>query len=107
MKASSQSSNPFSSSIHKNFRHTSSHTPWSSHSLNRRQHVDELGYRFGKSCHLAPVRKTHKMPSNTSRLSAGGRPPLGFGFGFGNSGSSFSHLSSFMKRVYSAIGHLQ
>lgn len=82
MKASSQSSNPFSSTMERNFRQISSYTPRSSHSRKRRQHVDELGYRSGKSCHLAPVRRTHRIPSKTSRLSAGGRPPLGFGLGF-------------------------
>ncbi len=107
MKASSQSSNPFSSIMERNFRQISSQTPMSSQSLRRRQHVDGLGYRSGRSCHRAPVRSIHKMPYSTSRLSAGGRPPLGLGLRFGRSGSSFFHCSSFMKRVYSAIGHLQ
>lgn len=107
MKASCQSSNPFSSRIERNLRQMSSQTPWSSHSLKRRQQVDGLGYRSGRSCHLAPVRKIHNMPSSTLRLSAAGRPPFGLGFCFGSSGSSFFHCSSFMKRVYSAIGHLQ
>ena len=104
MKASSQSSAPFSSSMERNLRQTSSQTPCSSQSRNRRQHVEALGYRSGKSCHRAPVRKIHKMPSKTSRLSADGRPPLGFLRGSGSSGFSSFHWSSFMKRVYSAIG---
>ena len=104
MKASSQSSAPFSSSMERNLRQTSSQTPCSSHSRKRRQHVEGLGYRSGKSCHRAPVRKIHKMPSKTSRLSAGGRPPLGFLRGFGSSGFNSFHWSLFMKRVYLAIG---
>jgi hypothetical protein len=106
IKASCQSSAPFSSSIDKNFRHTSSHTPCSSHSFERLQHKDGLGYQSGRSCHLAPVRSTQRIPSKTARLSAGGRPPFGFGFVVGSSGSSISPLSLFMKRVYLAIGHL-
>ena len=104
IKASSQSSNPSSSSIDKNLRHISSQTPWSSHKRNRRQHVDGLGYRFGRSCQRAPVRKIHSMPSKTSRLSIEGRPPFGFIFGSGSSSFNSFHWSLFMNRVYSAIG---
>ena len=104
IKASSQSSTPFSSSMERNLRHTSSQTPWSSQSRNRRQQVEGLGYRSGKSCHRAPVRRIHNMPSKTSRLSVGGRPPFGFFRGSGSSGCSSFHWSSFMKRVYLAIG---
>jgi hypothetical protein len=106
MKASCQSSAPFSSSMDRNFRQTSSQTPCSSQSLNRRQQVDGLGYQSGRSCHRAPVLSTQRIPSRTMRLSAGGRPPFGFCFGAGSSGSSSFHLPSFMKRVYLAIGHL-
>ena len=35
-----------------------------------------------------------------------GRPPLGFRVGSGSSGFNSFHLSSFMNRVYFAIGHL-
>ena len=104
IKASSQSSSPSSSSIDKNLRHISSQTPWSSQSRNRRQHVDGLGYRFGRSCQRAPVRKIHSIPSRTSQLSMGGRPPFGFLFGSGSSGFNSFHWSLFMNRVYSAIG---
>jgi hypothetical protein len=107
MNASCQSMRPFSSSIDKNLRQTSSQTPCSSQSCSRRQHVEELGYLRGKSCHLAPVRSTQRMPSRTGRLSTGGRPPLGLNLGFGSKGLSFFHCSSFMNCVYLAIGHLQ
>ena len=104
IKASSQSSSPSASSMDRNLRQISSHTPWSSHRRSRLQHVAGLGYRSGKSCHRAPVRKTHNMPSRTCRLSMGGRPPLGLALGSGSSGFSSFHCSSFMNRVYSAIG---
>ena len=103
MKASSQSKSDFSSKSARNFRQTSSHTPSSSHSRKRRQQVEGLGYLLGRSFHRAPVRKIHKMPSITSRLSAGGRPTLPFPC-FGNNGSILSHWASFINRVSSAIG---
>lgn len=106
IKASCQSSAPFLSSMEKNFLQTSSQTPCSSQRCNRRQQVDALGYRSGKSCQRAPVRSTQRMLSRTFRLSTGGRPPLGLRFGLGSSGSSIFHLSLFMKRVYLAIEHL-
>ena len=106
IKASCQSSAPFSSSMERNFLQTSSQTPCSSQSRNRRQQVEALGYRSGKSCQRAPVRSIQRMPSITSRLSIGGRPPLGLRFGLGSSGSSSFHWSFFMKRVYLAIEHL-
>jgi len=106
MKASCQSSAPLSSSMDRNLRQTSSHTPWSSQSCNRRQQVEGLGYRSGRSCQRAPVRSTQRMPSRTSRLFFAGRPPFGLTLCLGSSGSSSFHWSSFMKRVYLAIGHL-
>lgn len=36
--------------------------------FNRRQRVDALGYHGGKSRHGAPVRKTHRIASSTSRF---------------------------------------
>jgi hypothetical protein len=104
IKASSQSSSPSASSMDKNLRHTSSHTPWSSHRRRRLQQVAGLGYRSGKSCHRAPVRRTHSMPSKTFRLSMAGRPPFGLALGSGSSGFNSFHCSSFMNRVYLAIG---
>ena len=103
MKASSQSKSAFSSSSERNLRQTSSQTPCSSHSLSLRQHVEGLGYTLGRSLHLAPLRKTQRMPSKTCRLPAGGRPTRP-GFGLGNKGSSLFHCSSFINRVVSAIG---
>jgi len=93
-KASDQSSWPFSSSSDKNARHTFNQTPCSSQSFNRRQHVEGLGYRLGKSAQGAPVRRIHKMPSNTLRLSAQGRPPFLDFLGLGNKGSIFFHCLS-------------
>lgn len=42
---------------------------------NRLQQVAGLGYRSGKSCHLAPVRRTHSTPSRRGRGGTRGRPP--------------------------------
>ncbi len=106
MKASCQSSAPFSSSMARNLRQTSSQIPCSSQSLNLRQQEDGLGYLSGRSCQRAPVRSTQRIPSRTSLLSIEGRPPFGFRFGLGSSGSINFHRSSFMKRVFLAIGHL-
>jgi hypothetical protein len=103
IKASSQSSRHCSSRSPKNLRHTFSQTPSSSQRLNLRQHVDALGYRLGKSFHRAPVRRIHKMPSKTCRLSAVGLPTRPV-LGLGNNGSIFFHCSSFINRVYFAIG---
>ena len=103
IKASSQSKSACSSRSPKNLRHTFSHTPSSSQWLNLRQHVDALGYRFGRSFHLAPVRRIHRIPSRTCRLSAQGLPTRPV-LGFGNKGSIFSHCSSFINRVCFAIG---
>jgi hypothetical protein len=86
-KASLQSSWPRWSSSARKARQAFSHTPCSSHSLSRRQQVEGLGYRWGRSHHGAPVRNTQRIPSKTSRLSIHGRPPRGDGFGLGNNGS--------------------
>jgi len=102
IKASSQSNKDCWSRSPKNLRQTLSQIPSSSQAFNLRQHVAGLGYRFGKSFHLAPVRKIHKMPSSTSLLLTGGLPTQP-GLGLGKSGSIFSHCSSFKNRVYSAI----
>jgi hypothetical protein len=52
-----------------------------------RGQILEMGCRSGKSCHRAPVRKIHKMPFKTSRLSAGERQTLGFLRDSGSSGT--------------------
>lgn len=93
-KHSSHSSQPFSSSSPRKTRQISSQRPCSSHSLRRLQQVESLGYVSGKSRHLAPVFKTHRIPDNTSRFSAQGLPPfLPFGI-VGINGSIFSHCAS-------------
>lgn len=74
--------------------------PLSSQSFNLRQQVVGLGYLSGKSFHLAPVLKTHKIPSNTSRLSVQGRPLL---FNFGSSGFIAFHCLS-VKYIALLIG---
>jgi hypothetical protein len=93
-KVSSQSSWLCSSSSDKNLRHIFSQTPCASHCCNRRQQVLADGYRSGRSFHRAPLRKTQIIPSKTSRLLRGLRPPWGDCVWIGNRGSSFSHWSS-------------
>lgn len=77
-KTSSQSRMPSWSSTERKARHISLRTSSSYHSLKRRQQVDECGYRSGRSLHLAPVFRTQRIPSNTNRSSALGRPPFSF-----------------------------
>jgi len=102
-KVSSHSSWFCSSSSDKNLRQILSQTPCSSHFCNRLQQVLEDGYQSGKSFHLAPLRRTQIIPSKTSRLSRGLRPPLGDCMCFGNKGSNFFHCSSVMKVSFFAI----
>ena len=94
IKHSLQSILPWSSNWAKNCRQMVNHRSSSSQSFNRLQHVLGLGYSSGKSCHRAPVLRTHKMPSNTLRLSRHGRPPFLLCFNFGNNGSIFTHCLS-------------
>lgn len=100
---SSQSSWPRSSSSDKNLRHIFSQTPCSSHCWSLRQQVLADGYQSGKSFHLAPLRKTQIIPSNTSLLLLRFRPPLGDCSCFGNRGSSFFHCCSVTKFRFFAI----
>ncbi len=94
-KASSQSSNRRWSSMDSSFCHAASQIPASSHIRSRRQQVEPSGYCSGRSRHLAPVRKTHKMPSRQDRFDAHGRPrPSLRRFGSGNSGSKTFHCAS-------------
>ena len=93
-KVSNHFSRLFTSNSARNTRHTLSHMPFSSQSCSLRQQVLGEGYRFGKSFHRAPARKTHKIPSNTGRLSMGVRPPLGDGFASGSSGAILAHCLS-------------
>ena len=62
-KDSSQSRIPFSSNSERKARHMSLRTPASCQSLKRRQHVEGSDTR-GRSCHLAPVLRTQRIPSN-------------------------------------------
>jgi hypothetical protein len=104
--ASLQSSWPLASSSARKTRQAFNQTPCSSHSFKRRQQVEGLGYRLGKSAHGAPVRSIHKMPSNTLRLSAQGRPPLLDLRGVGNKASIFLHCLSVNFRRSLAIEKL-
>jgi hypothetical protein len=88
----------------RNARPILSQTPCSSQSLNRRQQVDGEGNSSGKSCHRAPLRRIHKMPSSTLRSGAGGRTPRGRGGRWGSKGRIFSHWASVSNRPYRAIG---
>ena len=65
INASLQSNKPLRFSSPRNVRQIVSHTSCSSQSCSRRQHVAGEGYSAGRSCHLAPLRAIHKMPSST------------------------------------------
>ena len=74
---------------------TFSKAPASHHCWNRRWQVWYGGYRAGKSCHGAPVRNTHKMPSMTSLAGRGGRPRRPSpAFVWGRRGATKSHCAS-------------
>jgi hypothetical protein len=92
--ASLQSSCPRQSSSQRNALHTFSHTSCTSQSRSLRQHVEGLGYCFGRSAQGAPVRSIQRMPSNTLRLSAHGLPPHLDFLSFGSNGSIFCHCAS-------------
>ncbi len=81
-----------------------SQTSCSSQSRNLRQQVEGEENSSGKSCQRAPLRSIHKMPSNTLRSGAGGRPPFGRGGRLGSKGRIFSHWASVSNRPYRAIG---
>jgi hypothetical protein len=104
IKASSQSKAPLASNCDRKMRQIFSHKSSSAQRLKRRQQVDGLGYRGGRSCQRAPVRSIQRMPSKTSRLGAGGRPPLGPGFSDGNKGPIFAHCPSLRNFGVAAIG---
>ena len=89
-----QSSWPRSSNWPNSVRHAFSHRPCSSHRRKRRQHVLGEGYCAGRSFHRAPLRNTHKIPSNTGRLAIGLGPPFGDAFGWGNNGAICAHWAS-------------
>jgi hypothetical protein len=95
-KASSQSSNRRWSSRDNSFCHAASQIPSSSHIRSRRQQVEPSGYCSGRSRHLAPVRRTHNIPSRQDRFDAQGRPrPSLRRLGSGNNGANtFQCVSS-------------
>jgi hypothetical protein len=94
MNVFSHRSRPRASSSPRKARHIASHVPSSSHCRRRRQHVDPLGYPSGRSRHRAPVFKTQRMPSTTSRLLTRGRPPFGERRGRGRCRSIWTHCAS-------------
>ena len=94
MNVFSQRSRPRASSSPRKARHMASHVPSSSHARSRRQQVDPLGYPSGKSRHRAPVFKTQRIPSTTSRLLTRGRPPFGERRGRGRWRSIWAHCAS-------------
>jgi hypothetical protein len=89
--ASLQSNCPRWSSSERKAFHALSHISCSSQSLSLRQHVEGLGYCFGRSAHGAPVLNIQRIPSNTLRLSAQGLPPRLDFLSFGSNASIFSH----------------
>jgi len=91
MKHSLHRIRPRSLSSVRNVLQIRSQTPSSSQSLRRRQQVLGLGYSSGRSCQRAPVLRIQRIPSNTLRLSAQGRPRLRRR---GSSGWIFSHCRS-------------
>ena len=92
--ASLQSNCPNWSSSERKVLYALSHISCCSQSRSLRQHVEALGYCFGKSAHGAPVRNTQRIPSNTLRLSAHGLPPRLDFLSFGSNGSIFCHCAS-------------
>jgi len=104
MKASSQSKSPAASKCERKVRQICSHKSSSAQRFKRRQQVDGLGYRWGRSCQRAPVRSIHRMPSRTSRLLLRGRPPLNPGFPEGSNGEILAHCSSVRNFGVAAIG---
>jgi hypothetical protein len=102
-KHSSHFSSPRSSRADKYACHAFSKVPSSSHCHNRRQQVAGEGYSRGISFHRAPLRKSHRIPSNTGRFGMGLGPPLGEALGSGKSGPSFSHCSSVNSGLYRHI----
>ena len=97
-KASLQSRASFRDNRSTNEAQISSQIPSSSHRLKRRQQVVGWGYPPGKSRHRAPVFRTHKMASKTSRSLLRGRPVLAGGGRYHriSSQSSSEHRRSFI-----------
>jgi hypothetical protein len=102
--ASSQPNSSLWSSSERKALHISLNTSSSCHCLSRRQQVVGLGYRSGRSFHLAPERASQRIPSKTRRSSARGRPPFGRKGALGMNGSIFFHCSSVTTRSRLLIG---
>ena len=96
---SSQLSLPRASSCPSKPRQIFNQTSRSSHWRNRLQQVLAEGYTLGKSRQRAPLRRTHRIPSKTSRSSARGRPRCRRRGGLGKSGLILSHCLSLSKEV--------
>jgi hypothetical protein len=94
MNVFSHDNRPRASSWPRNARHICSHVPSSSQRRSRRQQVEPLGYPSGRSRQRAPVLRTQRMPSTTSRLATRGRPPARERRGRGRCGSIFAHCAS-------------
>src|SRR6266446_899829 len=88
----------------RNARQTFSQMPCSSQSRSRRQQVEGCGYSSGKSCQRAPLRRIHRIPSRTRRLSIHARPPLRCLRGLGSKGAIFFHCTSVSNGPDRAIG---
>src|SRR3989442_15902728 len=88
----------------RNARQTFSQRPCSSQSRRPRQQGERCGYSQGTSCQLAPLRRIHRIPSRTPRLSIHGRPPRRFLRAFGSKGAIFFHCDSVSNGPDRAIG---
>ncbi|QDT36002.1 hypothetical protein Pan189_03570 [Stratiformator vulcanicus] len=93
------------SAFASNLRQASSKTLALGHSLWRRQHVAELGYRGGRlldkrAFHRAPLLKIHRMPSRQPRGSTLGRPSSSDG----GESSNRSRINSHWKSLRSGCG---
>jgi len=97
MKHSVKSSLPRSLTSFTRARSTFSKTPAWTHSWKRRWQVWYGGYRSGKSCQRAPVRKIQRMPFRISRSLTLGLPrPSALVTGLGRSRLTIAHCSSLM-----------
>lgn len=85
---------PRSSSSPRNARHASNQASRSSHSCSRRQQVDGDGYHGGKSCHRAPLRNTHRIPSKQRRFEILLRPNRPLESGTSRNGAILVHCLS-------------
>ena len=94
---SSQLSLPWASSCPSKPRQIFNQTSRSSQWRSLRQQVLAEGYVRGRSRQRAPLRKTQRIPSKTSRSSAGGRPRRRHRGAFGKSGLILSHCLSLSK----------